>query len=147
MAPLSSPNLAGFLISGSVLPSTLNPLQESLPIKLPINFADITNVQVITGTYTPNNDAAILAEFSSAAQAPNFVLLMVDGQANVDMQTAGFDIVHYAPISKVLLLTSEVFTSDYITQISINGSTSLQNPMPQGTPVNYTLVFGQAQIS
>lgn len=144
--PLQNPAITAAQLLMTVNQSNIAPLVDSLPIKLPINFAGVANLQVISGTYTPANDAKTLATFNSG-NAPNFIVLICDGQLNLNTQHLLVNGLQNLPVQKVLFWAGTPAPDNYINAIFITGQTNQHPEMAQGVAVNYTLIVGQATLT
>lgn len=137
------------LLSMNVNPATVSPLTEALVVKEPINFAGIANLQVINGTFTPANNVFPLKPGGfDATNTPNFIIVICDAQLNIIVSGSIVDYVPFLPVQKVAVIMTPQLAGNYVSSVNLSGST---NPaaiaMAQGTPVNYTIIYGQATIS
>jgi hypothetical protein len=145
---LTTEQVVNALIQMTAYPSVLSPLVETIAVKVPVTFSSVVSLQTFTGTFTPSNNQQNILTFSNGATAPNFLFILTDAQLNITVnQNNNSDTIFNAPIFKCLFYTQPVFSSGWISNIQLNGLTGSANPMPQGTPVNYTVVYGQATIS
>lgn len=114
-------------------------------ISVPVSLDDLSDVQILTGTFTPNNDAQTIAYFT-LANAPTFILFVCDGPAVIFDATGSIDNV---PVAKVFLWTipPNSLSNAFPSQLGLNGSTGVTIPMAQGVPVNWTIICGKATIS
>lgn len=141
-APVSSLS-ASIALAAGVFGLTMP--QAGLPSTLPIAFDSVQNLEVFTGQYTPNDDLKVIAAGLSLT-SPNFIFLIVDGVANVSTNNL---MLRQLPVNKTVFatLTPIAGGASPIDSITLDGSTLAPYPMVQGTPVNYTLIIGQAVIS
>ena len=144
---LTAPSIQQANLSMNISPSVITPLLESIPVNLPINFTSMVNLEVLSGSYTPNNDTLSLASSIPTPSAPNFLLLICDKQLNLTVKSGANVLVAQNPVFKVFFSTLVGSNGYAITDILFDGQTSDLNPMPQHVLVNYTLVYGQATIS
>lgn len=142
---LTTPSILNGSISLSANPATLVPLQTTLPVKFPVTFAGVNNLQILTGTFIPSNNTQVMVA-GLAALSPNFILLMCDGVANLSSNNGMLTLV---PINKVFMatLTPIVGGANPIDSLILSGLAANPYPMAQGQALNYTLVYGQALIS
>lgn len=142
---LTIPTLLNGLFTLTANPATLSPLQTTLPIKLPVTFNGVTNLQILTGTYTPSNDTKTIVTGLSGV-SPNFLLFMCDGPAVLSSDNSMLALV---PINKLFTATLSpiVGGGSPINALVLSGLTANPYPMVQGQALNYTLVYGQAAIS
>jgi len=144
---LTSASIQGFLLSLVANPQVVSPFTDSVPGSIPLNFANIEGLHVRAGTYTPNNDTITISAFTDPALAPNFILLLVDGQVNMTLQTAATNIMNVLPVSKLIAFSVLAPATNYINAIMLDGRTNVQNPMAQNVPVNYTMIYCNATIT
>lgn len=142
---LTTPAVLNALLSLVANPATLAPLQTTLPVKLPVNFASVAGLQIITGTYTPGNDTKTIVTALSAI-SPNFLVFMCDGIANLSSDNGMLALV---PVNKLFMqtLTSIVGGTNPINALTLSGLLANPYPMIQGQALNYTLILGQALIT
>jgi hypothetical protein len=117
-----------------------------LPVKVPLSFAGVSNISVLTGTYTPNDDYRYLIQ--SPIAAPNFIAVLCDGQLTLT-STFMKSLACYA-VMRFGFFSWVMDPANLLTGLFIDGRTGPNpgnTPMPQGVPVNYTLISGQATIS
>jgi hypothetical protein len=147
---LSTEQVVNALVQMTGYPSTLNPIVETLAVKVPITFSNVQNLNSVTGTFTPANNQLNILVFSDGESgiAPNFVVVFCDAQLNLTInQNNNSDAVFDAPVQKCLMLLLPELANGWISQVQVNGLTSANNPMPQTQAVNYTIIYGQATIS
>ncbi len=124
------------------------PIKEAFSWVIPYNFADVQNVNVLNGSYTPANDYFYLQQNIPAALSPNFILILCDAQlsltmnftqSNVSQAIQRFGFYSWVPDAANLLngfyLDGRTVPSPYVT------------PMPQGALVNYSIISGQATLT
>lgn len=142
---LTAPAVNNAQFVAVVQPSVITPLTDTIPVALPITFANVTNLRSITGTYTPNNDTHTIANFTSAT-SPNFFIFICDAPVILDTDNS---FLSGMPCNKfgVFTLVPIADGADPITQIYMNGMTAQNYPMQQGVAVNFTLIVGQATIT
>lgn len=142
---LTTPTILNALLTLSANPATLVPMQTMLPVRFPITFSGVSNLQVQSGSYTPANDTKLIASGLSAV-SPNFVLFMCDGLADLSSDNAMLALV---PVNKVIMLTMApiVGGASPIDTLTLSGLVANAYPMIQGVALNYTLVYGQAVIT
>lgn len=142
---LTLPTVLNGLVSLTANPATLSPFQTSLPVKMPINFGSVANLQVLTGSYTPVNNTQTVATGLSGL-SPNFLLFICDGLVNLSTDNGFLTLV---PIIKCFFQTLSpiVGGANPINTFTLSGLSANPYPMVQNTTVNYTLVYGQAQIT
>lgn len=143
--PLALPGVTGAKFVAVVKPTILSPMAMVLPITVPFDFSNVANLQVISGSYSPNNDEHVIVTGIPQAASPNFYIFLCDGLAVFGDQ--GYEWMEM-PVTKFSMGTFAVETAPYfIRGFVLNGRTNFTLPMAQGTPVNFTLVFGQATIA
>lgn len=137
------------LLSMNVNPATVSPLTEALTVREPINFGSVANLQVINGTFTPANNVLPLQPGGfNATNAPNFIIVICDAQLNITISGSSVDYVPVLPVQKVAVIMTPQLAGNYVSTVQLSGSTApAAVAMAQGTPVNYTVIMGQATIS
>jgi hypothetical protein len=144
---LSVPSIQNALVSMNVNPAVVNPLLENLPISLPIYFNNVANMQVLSGSFTPANNTMSLASAIPSLNAPNFVMLVTDGQVNLTVKSGVTILANSSPVMKCYINSMAQNSTYNITDILLDGTTTASTPMPQGVLVNWTLIYCQSMIS
>jgi hypothetical protein len=145
---LSTPAITNAQLKMTVSAPSVAPLSDTLAVALPLAFSSVSSLKVLSGTFTPANNAVTLATFASSGVSPNFVILMTDGQVNLTLSGSAADYLVDSPMNKLFFFITPQLGGDYISQIVFNGLSSPASvAMPQGVAVNYTLIYGQATIS
>lgn len=142
---LTTPAVNSAQFVAVVQPSVITPLTDTIPIALPMTFANVASLRSISGTYTPNNDTKNIATFLSAF-SPSFIIFICDAHVILDTDNS---FLSGLPVNKFFMTTmvSTQGGANPITTIYLNGMTSQNYPMEQGVPVSYTLIVGQADIT
>lgn len=141
------PEVTSALFKATVVPSILSPLSEKIPISIPLDFASVANLKVISGTYTPSNDAKSIITGLDATTTPSFMIIICDGQLNINVNSHLSQIIVDLAVVKFSFLSFALDTINYIVGVDLQGATSAKSPMAQGVPVNYTIIYGQAAIT
>ena len=147
---LTTPAISNFVLSCVVNPQILNPFTDTIPITLRYAFSNLENLKVFTGTFTPNNDYFYLLSGLTQPEAPNFIFVFCDGQLNIVSINSIIGPnypLNIIPIQNCAFLSMVKNPPQYITGLYLEGRTSVPNPMPQGTPVNYTIITGTADVA
>jgi hypothetical protein len=145
MSTPTGPTISGFQIQGTFSPKSVAGAPVSTPVNLIPVFANLTVVEVLEGTYTPNNDELTIKTFSSADSA-EFLLLIVDGVANVVLSNSVGAIVNELPVNRFFCFSNADLASPFTTLI-LDGRTSAAVPMVQSAPVDYTLIIARATVT
>lgn len=131
----------------TVNPSIVAPGVESLPLNIPLNFSSVANVQVYTGTFTPANDQLTVFTGLLVGAAPNFIIVLCDAQLNLIVENSNAaNFINNYPVKRFGFFSSVIDATSFIQQLQLNGLAAGNSPMPQGVPVNYTIITGQAVI-
>lgn len=125
-----------------VLPSVVNLIHDFIPIDLDVFFTNITNLEVISGSFTPNNNTISLASGIPSNSAPNFVILIVDAPVNLTIKSGTTTLLLQNPVNKLYFNVMVANSTYLISDIILDGSTSALVPMTQAVPVNYSLIYG-----
>ena len=145
---LTSPAVTNASIIGNFQPSSVAPTVESLPLNLPLNFTGVANLQIVNGQFTPANNTQTIFAGLPAPISPNFLLVIVDGQANLTLTSTGATAeLKQHPVSRFFYSTCPPSLTDFWVSLVLDGTLASPNPMVQATAVNYTVVYGQATIS
>lgn len=112
---------------------------------LPIPLANVQNLQILSGSYTPNNDVFNIPLAMTAC--PNFIMFVCDGLCNVGEESNKYFV--NIPVTKFFMstLASTLTSAHPLDVITINGQTSAYVPMIQGVLVNWTILVGFATVS
>lgn len=128
---------------------TVSPIIDTLPIVLPLSFTDTSDINVMSGTFTPNNNVITLFNTYplSLAAAPTFLIVVCDAQINLEISYSdGSSTID--PINAFAFYSTVQNDARFISNLYINGQASNTPPaMPQNVPVNYTIIIGKATIS
>jgi len=146
--PLTSPTLSNVVFRATVQPQVLQPFSESLPLQIPINFDSVSNLKVLVGSYTPNNDYIYLLSGIPSGESPNFMIIMIDAPIALSCQFPK-GALNYSP-TKFAFLEWVVDPLNLLTGCFIDGRLSPNpgnTPMTQGKTVSYTIICGQSMIS
>lgn len=140
--------IENFKVSFNLTPAAYPGLAVSSPIISQIGIASIQNPIVASGVYTPNNDYLYLAQNIPHDKSPNFFFLMCAGQLNITVANAQGYAIAALPIFKQWLCFLPSPNTYPINGIYIEGRTgNVPMPMPQGQPIEYFFLMGQAQIT
>jgi hypothetical protein len=142
---LTTPAITNCTLTATVNPSTVNFLQETLPINLNVFFNSITNMTTLSGSYLPANNTLSLA--SGISNNPNFVILIVDAPANLTIKSGATVLALQTPVAKCYFNAMVANTGYDITDLILDGTTTALVPMSQSVTINYTLVFGSGLIN
>lgn len=142
---LTTPTILSGLITLTANTATLSPLQTTLPVRLPVTFRGVANLQIITGSFTPANDTQTIVSGLSAV-SPNFIFFVCDGLANLSSDNGMLALL---PVNKCTLLTLDDMSAgaNPIDSLILDGTAANPYPMVQATALNYTIIVGQATIS
>lgn len=138
------PMITGAQFKASVNPGTVSPLQEALAIVLPLNFGNLSYVNIFRGAFTPANDYLYLFQNLPVAQAPNFLIVTSDGLFNLSRAYNGG--TQPDSISRFQFQSWPIDPNYFLASAYIEGRTNVPFPMAQGVPVHYTVVVGRADI-
>ncbi len=144
--PLSTATIMNMLLQGVINPSIINPLQDSIPINVPMKFSNVQALQVITGSFTPNNNTQTIVGSILSNNSPNFYIFICDGAVVLSTDNsmlAGQPILKFG----MGLLVPLAGGGNPIGAFILNGMTNQVYPMVQNQKVNYTLIIGQAAIT
>lgn len=129
-------------VTASISPSAVNSLvYNTSPWSTVAKLANLTNYEVLTGTFTPNNNTYTIP---LSAVGPNFFIFACDQPAVVGTNDSNLTLYTYCCNKFVMGTLSPGLP---ISGFTIYGETSRPIPMAQGVPCNYTLIVGQADIS
>ena len=142
---LSQAQITNFLLSFNFMPPAYAGWAENILSKSAIDFESVTHFNMLQGTYTPNDDYFQIVSGASL----NFVLLSCSAQLNVDIDAASGRVIQGLPIFTMLPLVLPNGLTNPITTIYFDGRISYPSPlpMPQGVPVDYAMIVGQAVFS
>lgn len=145
---LSQPSISGVQFQARISQQILSPFADNRNIVLPLTFSGVQNLQVLSGSYSPNNDYLMLLSGLTAQTSPNFIFVLCDSQLNLtcEFQKSNFNI----PIQRMGFFSFVKDPGNFIASMFMDGRLTPNpgnSPMPQGQPVNYTLVVAQAVIS
>jgi hypothetical protein len=144
---LTAPAISNASVVMEVLPAILNPIAQDSNINIPMFFNSVANLELISGSFTPNNNILNVVSAIPNSSAPNFIMLITDGQANLTINSGPTVLVNSNPVMKVYVNCMNKNSTYNITDIILDGTTSAVTPMAQNVQVNYTLVYCQADIS
>lgn len=146
--PLQAPSVTNCSFAALIKPAIVAPGQENLPLNIPLNFSAVSNIQVYNGTYTPSNDMLSIFSGLLAAQAPNFVIILCDAQLNILMANSlGANFIADMPIKRFGFFSVIQDPANFLVSLTLFGMAAANSPMPQGVPVNYTIITGIATIT
>lgn len=129
--------------------SCLAPFTDSMQIAYPIGFNNVRNLTKFFGTYTPNDDYRYLVQGATLDTSPNFMIVMADKQINFTMSSSHFgnQIIAGLAVIKFGFFSWLTDPDNFIQGIFIEGRVARDSKMPQGVPVNYTIIAGTADIT
>ena len=87
---VTTPAINGCKLEMFVQPSTVNLIQDFIPVQLGVFFNQITSMEVVSGTYTPSNNTLSLA--SGLTSNVNFVILITNNQANLTIRSGSTNV-------------------------------------------------------
>ena len=144
---LTVPTITNCNLTMDVNPSVVGNLLETLNVSLPVFFNGITELVTLTGSFTPVNNTQSLVSSLPSNQAPNFVILVTDGQVNLTIKSGPTTLLDQNPVLKLYFNTMLANSTYNISDILLDGTTSALVPMLQGQAVNFTLLYGKATIA
>lgn len=112
-----------------------------------MTFSSISQIQTFSGTFTPSDSYLYLAQGMTISNAPNFLIVSCHGQ--LDMTLSFQKNAMAMPVMSVGFFSWILDPSNLVTGIYIDGRIAPNpgnTPMPQGLPVDYTVIIGQATI-
>lgn len=134
------------LFNATLQLAVVSPLLESFPFNLPLNFSDVTNLQVYNGTYTPNNDLFYLSPTNTEVSAPNFIIACCGSQMNLTLGLGNASTLAFEVQRFMFLDNLPPNSGSFIQSMFIDGRTVNIQPMAQGVPCGYSIITGQATI-
>jgi hypothetical protein len=142
---LTIPAITHCKLDMQLYPSTVNLIQNYIPINLSVFFNTMTNLEVLSGSYLATNNTLTLA--TGITTNPNFVLLITDSPTNLTITNGSGTIVNQNPVTKCYFNAMVANTAYGITSITLDGTTTAPVPQSQIIAVNYTLVYGTGLIN
>lgn len=142
---LNPATATGINLSLTLAQAIVAPLRDANSQAIPVAFNGLTYVKQVQGTYIPADDIATLRTFDDG-ENPTWVLIVVDGQANLNFElSGGGNAVSELPITKVFFTTITAL-SPVAAAVIFDGRTNVAQPMAQGTPVNWALFYGDGSV-
>jgi hypothetical protein len=146
---LTAAQIQNFVMGVTVTPPVYPGTQTSFKLSTAPLLQNVTNFIIKEGTYTANNDYLYLAQGIPPEQAPNFIFLFTSGVINLTISAGAGYLCAAMPIFKAWSLIMPAGLPYLVNGIYFEGRTgnSAPAPMPQGTPVDYCFIAGQATLS
>lgn len=141
---LSNPQVTDASLAMKIAPAVLNPITDTDVLNIPLSFSGQTFIRRVAGTYSPNNDLITPIVFNG--DIPTWMLVLCDAQLNV-MVNGGAGLAAFYPVSKLLLVSHLVFPTSLV-NVQFDGRLgSIVGNMPQASPVNYTIYYGDGSVA
>lgn len=143
---LGPASVSGAFIQATFTPADVMPLSTPERLNLPINFANVSNLQKMSGVFTPANNTDTIKSFSANDQA-NFALLVVDQPAVVTLSSNAGTPIDQLCVQRFLYIGLSSLPG-LLATLTLDGTTSTPEvPMAQSLPCSWTLYYGQAALS
>lgn len=142
---LTIPAITQCKLEMQLYPSTVNLIQNYIPINLHVFFNTLTNLEVLSGSYLAVNNTLTLA--SGITTNPNFVLLITDSPTNLTIKSGATVLALQTPVAKCYFNSMVANTTYNITDLILDGTTSALVPQSQTVAVNYTLVYSTGLVN
>jgi hypothetical protein len=124
------------------------PFIETLPIVCPLTFTGASNIVAVSGTYVPEDDYLYLFNLPAeeTQTAPSWYFLLVDAPAQVTGVLANGNNFTNS-VERFMFQSLGVQGSFSCLSMYLEGRPSTFGQVQQGSPINYTLVYGQGTVS
>jgi hypothetical protein len=142
---LTIPAITHCKLEMQLYPSTVNLIQNYIPINLNVFFNSMTNLEVLSGSYLAANNTLTLA--TGITTNPNFVLLITDSPTNLTIKSGATVLALQTPVAKCYFNSMVANTTYSISDLILDGTTSALVPQSQTVAVNFTVVFGSGLIN
>lgn len=146
---MSPSSITNSWFMATIQQAMVDPIQVISPFKIPIQFSNVMCLKVVSDSYTPNNDYRYVFQSITQTESPNFLMFICDGPVNITFGNDRGFIASQIHVNRIYVHTMPQSSDDYIKYLYLEGriGNGFVDPMAQNVPVNYTIVYGQAQIS
>lgn len=147
---LTVPKIENFSCSFDWTESAYGNQAQKISINSKFKFHNLKHVFNTSGTYIPNNDQLFLLSNIPTENQPNFLIVMCTGQLNITIPSTSpvGAIVSAMPVFRFweMIFPAELLCG--VNGLYIEGRAQYSAfPMPQGVPVDYFIIAGQAEIT
>lgn len=134
------------LFQANIKLDTVAPLADVFNLRHPLNFEQVSNVEVINGTFVTENNYLYLFQGLANVNAPEWMIIVCDGQMNLVAAKSQSGAFFSMPVNRFSFLSWQGDAFDFLSSIYIDGRTSSPIPMSQGATINYTIIMGRGRL-